>query len=104
MHCEAVDQCYLVVCSADVNPFEILFSGLANVTAPCKAGYYCARGSWMEDPTDGITGDICPPGRYCGMHFLLQLLFSASLKSRLDKKKESHLFKKEEIKKSLMFV
>ena len=37
------------------------------MTAPCKAGYYCARGSWLEDPVDGITGDICPPGRYCGM-------------------------------------
>ena len=35
------------------------------MTGSCKAGYYCARGSNREDPTDGVTGDICPAGRYC---------------------------------------
>ena len=40
--------------------------GLPSVTGPCAPGYYCARGASLADPTDGITGDICPPGRYCG--------------------------------------
>ncbi|GFS22362.1 fibrillin-1-like [Elysia marginata] len=41
--------------------------GLYTVTSQCKAGYYCDRGASIEDPTDGITGNICPPGRYCGL-------------------------------------
>jgi hypothetical protein len=26
------------------------------------------RGSDREDPTDGVTGDICPAGRYCSKY------------------------------------
>ena len=40
--------------------------GLPSVTGPCAPGYYCARGASRADPTDGITGDVCTPGRYCG--------------------------------------
>ncbi|XP_070551430.1 uncharacterized protein [Ptychodera flava] len=39
--------------------------GLADVSGPCDAGFYCNRSANRPDPTDGITGDICPVGRYC---------------------------------------
>ena len=42
--------------------------GLPSVSGSCDPGYYCARGASRSDPTDGITGDICPPGRYCGTY------------------------------------
>lgn len=37
----------------------------SNVTALCSPGYFCAKGAWRSKPDDGITGDICPRGRYC---------------------------------------
>ena len=39
--------------------------GLAAPTAPCDAGYYCANAASTSAPTDGTTGDRCPPGAYC---------------------------------------
>ena len=39
--------------------------GLENVTSPCDAGYYCTSGASTKAPTDGVTGNICPTGRYC---------------------------------------
>ncbi|EDO39339.1 predicted protein, partial [Nematostella vectensis] len=39
--------------------------GLHAETGPCDAGFYCTSGARYRRPTDGITGDICPPGRYC---------------------------------------
>ena len=44
----------------------ILSPGLATTTAQCQAGYYCAGRADRQDPTDGVMGNICPPGRYCG--------------------------------------
>ena len=41
-------------------------TGLHTVTGQCLSGYYCDRGAKIADPTDGITGNICPAGRYCG--------------------------------------
>ncbi|XP_071807027.1 uncharacterized protein, partial [Asterias amurensis] len=41
--------------------------GLDAVSAQCWAGYYCDRTATRPDPTDGVTGDICPAGRYCGV-------------------------------------
>ena len=35
------------------------------VTAECDAGWFCTSGAKVPRPSDGITGDICPPGRYC---------------------------------------
>ena len=31
----------------------------------CDAGFYCIEGAIRPDPTDGITGKICPAGGYC---------------------------------------
>ena len=31
----------------------------------CDAGFYCVEGATRPDPTDGITGYICPAGGYC---------------------------------------
>ncbi|XP_053729819.1 SCO-spondin isoform X1 [Synchiropus splendidus] len=40
-------------------------SGLALPTGPCSAGFYCAGGATDARPTDGDTGNICPPGTFC---------------------------------------
>lgn len=35
--------------------------GLGSVTSGnCSAGYFCINASVTDQPTDGITGDICP--------------------------------------------
>lgn len=31
----------------------------------CEAGYYCTSGAKQANPTDGVTGNICPKGTYC---------------------------------------
>ncbi|KAL0973027.1 hypothetical protein UPYG_G00197910 [Umbra pygmaea] len=41
-------------------------SGLALPTGPCSPGYFCRKGAIQPKPTDGVTGNICPPGTYCG--------------------------------------
>ena len=45
--------------------FYCLLPGLAAVSGPCGAGFHCTRGSSVPNPTDGITGDLCPPGHFC---------------------------------------
>ena len=37
----------------------------SGTTTPCDAGFYCILGAIRPDPTDGITGMICPAGGYC---------------------------------------
>ena len=39
--------------------------GNTAATLNCSAGYYCSSGSSMAQPTDGVTGDVCPVGSYC---------------------------------------
>lgn len=39
--------------------------GLTNYTDDCSAGFYCSIGAINDSPTDGTTGDECPPGHYC---------------------------------------
>lgn len=31
----------------------------------CEAGYYCTSGAKEANPTDGVTGNICPNGTFC---------------------------------------
>ena len=38
---------------------------LSNVSGSCQQGHYCTGNATTATPTDGITGDICPPGNYC---------------------------------------
>ena len=40
--------------------------GLALPMGPCSPGFYCTGGATGARPTDGETGNICPPGTYCG--------------------------------------
>ncbi|XP_042595396.1 multiple epidermal growth factor-like domains protein 6 [Cyprinus carpio] len=40
-------------------------TGLAQPSGPCCPGYYCTKEATSSRPTDGITGNICPPGTYC---------------------------------------
>ena len=39
--------------------------GLTKPSGPCDAGYVCKRGASVSNPTDGVTGYICPAGSYC---------------------------------------
>ncbi|KAM6933259.1 uncharacterized protein FYW49_001626 [Xenentodon cancila] len=41
-------------------------SGLALPVGPCSPGFYCIGGATGSRPTDGETGNVCPPGTYCG--------------------------------------
>jgi len=41
-----------------------------NLTNPvdlCDPGFYCIQGSKRPEPTDKITGNLCPKGGYCGL-------------------------------------
>ena len=41
-------------------------TGLTSPTGQCAAGFYCSGGANVSAPQDGgLTGDICPQGRYC---------------------------------------
>ena len=40
-------------------------SGLSEVQGPCNPGFYCLGGAFTSQPSDGITGDVCPLGHYC---------------------------------------
>ena len=39
--------------------------GLTAPTADCFQQYYCIEGATQGNPTDGTTGNICPPGKFC---------------------------------------
>lgn len=38
---------------------------LATPKYECKEGYYCILNASRADPTDNVTGNICPTGSYC---------------------------------------
>ncbi|CAK7320737.1 hypothetical protein VULLAG_LOCUS22832 [Vulpes lagopus] len=54
---------------SDCTPCEpgsyCLLPGLVAVSGPCRAGFYCTQAAAVPNPTDGITGDLCPPGHFC---------------------------------------
>lgn len=37
----------------------------ASGSGPCMGGYFCRLGATKPNPTDGVTGNICPSGHYC---------------------------------------
>lgn len=39
--------------------------GLTTAVLDCSEGYYCVSGAVIFKPSDGITGDLCPKGKYC---------------------------------------
>ncbi|XP_028563977.2 uncharacterized protein LOC114585457 [Podarcis muralis] len=44
------------------------YCGAPGQTTPsgrCEAGFYCWSRAVSPQPTDGVTGNICPPGAYC---------------------------------------
>lgn len=53
--------------SAELNYVTLLslLSGNTEPTDFCAAGHYCTLGAETATPVDGITGDICPEGKYC---------------------------------------
>ena len=40
-------------------------SGLSFPDGSCDPGYYCISGSFVPNPTDGTTGNVCPAGGIC---------------------------------------
>ncbi|XP_042853836.1 platelet endothelial aggregation receptor 1-like [Panthera tigris] len=54
---------------SDCTPCEpgsyCLLPGLVAVSGPCSAGFHCTQAAAVPNPTDGITGDLCPPGHFC---------------------------------------
>ncbi|KAM8989348.1 uncharacterized protein PRD47_016773 [Ara ararauna] len=40
-------------------------SGLSVPSGECTTGFYCKAGATIPNPTDGVTGNICPGGTYC---------------------------------------
>ncbi|XP_032305021.1 zonadhesin-like isoform X2 [Coturnix japonica] len=40
-------------------------SGLSMPSGECTAGFYCKGGAVLPNPTDDVTGNICPVGSYC---------------------------------------
>lgn len=42
-----------------------LVSGLLTPSGLCSPGFYCNHGASVPNPTDGITGDLCPAGHFC---------------------------------------
>lgn len=34
----------------------------------CTAGFYCKGGAVLPNPTDEVTGNICPAGTYCSKY------------------------------------
>ena len=65
--CEAGQYC--PAGSADALPcpggYYCDSSQLSEPTGGCTAGYYCTLGAKSSTPTDGFSGNICPPGNYC---------------------------------------
>nr|XP_006821768.1 PREDICTED: multiple epidermal growth factor-like domains protein 10-like [Saccoglossus kowalevskii] len=45
--------------------YYCLTSGQPNVTDQCDEGYFCSSAAYIANPTDGVTGDICPIGHHC---------------------------------------
>ena len=39
--------------------------GLSVPAGPCAASYFCNGSAVTAQPTDGQSGDLCPPGAYC---------------------------------------
>ena len=52
-----------------MNPFCRAPAGRTAPTGLCFAGFYCAQGSPVAEPTQPLypttLGGLCPPGRYC---------------------------------------
>ncbi|MES1909505.1 MAG: hypothetical protein MHM6MM_002234 [Cercozoa sp. M6MM] len=52
-------------CRACDGGFFCASTGLSTPTAACSAGHVCTSGASQSDPTDNVTGYICPAGHYC---------------------------------------
>ncbi|RQX68437.1 putative GCC2 and GCC3 domain protein [Toxoplasma gondii CAST] len=40
-------------------------AGLSRPSGDCAPGYYCLESAAVPNPTDGVTGGVCPAGWYC---------------------------------------
>eukprot|EP00347_Sterkiella_histriomuscorum_P005935 403354701 len=45
-------------------PYHLQYE-VDKINNKCRAGFYCSGGAKIPNPTDGITGNICPTGKYC---------------------------------------
>lgn len=44
---------------------QIVTKQAGYVSGDCDAGFWCISGSASATPNDGVTGSLCPQGRYC---------------------------------------
>jgi hypothetical protein len=47
---------------------------LSEPSGVCMPGFYCSGGANQSNPTDGVTGNICPMGAYCAANSTAPLL------------------------------
>ena len=63
-------------------------TGKTAKTGPCVEGYYCILGASVSNPTDGVTGNICPVNNYCPEQSILPtscpLGFSTTFEGQTD--------------------
>ena len=63
--CDNFDICLSADCTPCPGGRYCETPGLTQPTGDCQPGFYCSQGANNSSPTDGITGDICPQGKYC---------------------------------------
>ncbi|KAE8591947.1 hypothetical protein XENTR_v10018612 [Xenopus tropicalis] len=54
--------------------------GLSKPSGECSPGYWCQHGAKEENPRDGLSGVVCPPGHYCTAGFYCPLGTGLDLK------------------------
>nr|XP_038023610.1 multiple epidermal growth factor-like domains protein 10 isoform X2 [Anas platyrhynchos] len=52
-------------CSPCGRGFYCAAPGQTGPSGPCQAGFFCQGRALTPLPTDGVTGNMCPPGAYC---------------------------------------
>lgn len=48
--------------------YPLCLPGLSMPSGECTAGFYCKGGAVLPNPTDDVTGNICPEGTYCSKY------------------------------------
>lgn len=48
--------------------YPLCLPGLSVPSGECTAGFYCKGGAVLPNPTDDVTGNICPAGTYCSKY------------------------------------
>ncbi|KAM4652057.1 LOW QUALITY PROTEIN: uncharacterized protein O3C94_014393 [Discoglossus pictus] len=52
-------------CTSCPAGFYCAGEGLTEPSGPCQPGYWCIGAAKISNPTDGVTGTVCPKGKFC---------------------------------------